>query len=80
MVPIPVYGLVPHGGGTHPQAVLAVQCAVDHHRLPGFRMGRGSDDLIEFALEMPVKAGFDIHNSTFLKKRAGEFLRRAMSY
>ena len=59
MVPIPVYGLVPHGGGTHPQAVLAVQCAVDHHRFPRLRMGRGFDDLIEFALEMPVKANFE---------------------
>jgi hypothetical protein len=43
-------------------------------------MGRGSENLVKIALEMPVKAGFDIHNSTFLKKRAGEILRRAMLY
>ena len=69
MVAVPIYGLAPHGGGAHPQAVLAVQCAVDHHRLPGFRMGRGSENLVKIALEMPVKACLDV-NRALLGKRA----------
>ena len=56
MVAVPVYGFAPHGGGAHPQAILAVECAVDHHRLPGLRVEGGSDNFVEIALEMPVQA------------------------
>ena len=79
MVAVPIYDLAPHGSRTHPQAVLAVQCAVDHHRLPGLRVEGGSNDFVEIALEMPVQAGLDVHRA-LLEKRAGEILRRAKSY
>ena len=53
---VPLHGLAPHGGGTHPEAALTVQSAVHHHFLFGLAVPGHAQHLVFVALEMPVAA------------------------
>ena len=53
---VPLHGLAPHGGRTHPKPAFPVQGAVHHHFLFGLAVAGHAQHFVFVALEMPVAA------------------------
>ena len=52
-----------HRQRSHPEAVLTIECAVDHELLLRLAMPRHAEHLVEIAFEMPVNTGLQTHRS-----------------
>ena len=49
-----LHGFIPHGCRAHPYSIIAVEGAVDHHRLLGLGVPGDANNLVLFTLEMTI--------------------------
>ena len=53
-----IHMLCPHGCGSDPQTLLAIERSIDHHGFHGFGVIGNADQLVFIALKVAVSAGF----------------------